>query len=104
MECHATANPGVVLREEFDDWAVLFDADTGNAVGLNPVGVAVWKCLDGKHGTRDIVNELVGEFTGAPGSVADEVQAFVDKLVEAGFAGYEVGARLPVQGTAREEI
>ena len=41
------ANPLVVLREEFDDWAVLFDPDTGNAFGLSPVGVFVWKLLDG---------------------------------------------------------
>ncbi|RPJ51839.1 MAG: SynChlorMet cassette protein ScmD, partial [Acidobacteria bacterium] len=41
------ANPTVVLREEFDDWAVLFNPDTAAAVGTNPVGVAVWKRMDG---------------------------------------------------------
>jgi hypothetical protein len=25
------ANPLIVLREEFDDWAILFDPDTGSA-------------------------------------------------------------------------
>ena len=40
------ANPLIVLREEFDDWAILFDPDTGSAVGINPVGVAIWKVLD----------------------------------------------------------
>ena len=29
------ANPLIVLREEFDDWAILFDPDTGDAFGLN---------------------------------------------------------------------
>jgi hypothetical protein len=29
----------VVLREEFDNWTILFDAATGNAFGLNPAGV-----------------------------------------------------------------
>jgi hypothetical protein len=42
------ANPLIVLREEFDDWAILFDPDTGNAFGLNPTGVFIWKLLDGK--------------------------------------------------------
>ena len=30
------ANPSVVLREEFDDWAVLFDSDSGNSLALDP--------------------------------------------------------------------
>ena len=49
MEPHdkPIANPLVVLREEFDDWAILFDPDTGNAFGLNPTGVYLWKLLDG---------------------------------------------------------
>ncbi len=90
MECCATANPCVALREEFDDWAVLFDADTGNAIGLNPVGVAIWKCLDGKHGAVAISQMLAEVFSEVSGTVEDDVQEFVDKLVDAGFAGYEV--------------
>jgi len=35
------ANPGVVLREEFDDWAVLFDPDTGESFAVDPVGVFI---------------------------------------------------------------
>ena len=37
------ANPLAVLREEFDNWAILFDPATGNAFGLNPVGVLLRK-------------------------------------------------------------
>jgi len=48
------ANPLVVLREEFDDWAVLFDPDSGNAFGLNPLGVFIWKLLDGHRTIEDI--------------------------------------------------
>ena len=36
------ANPLIVLREEFDDWAVLFNPDTGAAAGINSMGVAIW--------------------------------------------------------------
>lgn len=51
-------NPLVVPREEFDDWAVLFDPDTGNAYGLDPVGVFIWKRLDGSHTIKNILKEL----------------------------------------------
>ena len=36
------ANPYVSLREEFDDWAVLFNPDTGRGYGLSPTGVYLW--------------------------------------------------------------
>lgn len=49
------ANPIVVLREEFDDWAVLFNPDTADVVGINPVGVAVWKWMDGQRSLRPFV-------------------------------------------------
>jgi SynChlorMet cassette protein ScmD len=60
------ANPLIVLREEFDDWAILFDPDTGNAFGLNPTGVFIWKHLDGKHGVEDIVKSLRDEAEDVP--------------------------------------
>ena len=33
------ANPMVVLREEFDDWALLFDPDTNDIFTIDPVSV-----------------------------------------------------------------
>jgi SynChlorMet cassette protein ScmD len=84
------ANPVVVLREEFDDWAVLFNPDTADAVGTNPVGVAVWKRLDGKRSLGEIVTEINNHFEGVPRTALEEITSFVDKLSETGFVGYEL--------------
>jgi len=84
-----TANPLVVLREEFDDWAVLFDPDTGNAVGLNPVGVFIWKLLDGSRTVEDILKKLRESCEKVPEEVEDHLQDFIQSLVERGLAGYE---------------
>ena len=84
------ANPVVVLREEFDDWAVLFNPDTADAVGTNPVGVAVWKRLDGKRTLGEIVSEIRNDFEGVPGTALEEIAAFVDQLSGSGFVGYEL--------------
>ena len=85
-----TANPLLVLREEFDDWAVLFDPDTGDGFGLNPVSVFVWKRLDGKHSTPDILKELREECEDVPENAGQEIEDFIEALVEKGYAGYEV--------------
>ena len=82
------ANPIVVLREEFDDWAVLFNPDTADAVGTNPVGVAVWKRMDGKQSLKDIVAEINDRFEDVPAGALEEISAFVTTLAEQGFVGY----------------
>ncbi len=87
------ANPIVVLREEFDDWAVLFNPDTANAVGTNPVGVEVWKRMDGKKSLADIVSEIKNSFVDTPDAVFKEIADFVDKLAENGFVGLEVESK-----------
>ncbi|UCG12594.1 MAG: SynChlorMet cassette protein ScmD [Deltaproteobacteria bacterium] len=84
------ANPVVVLREEFDDWAVLFNPDTAEAVGTNPVGVAIWKLMDGKRSLQEIVKEIEDRFADVPDAAIDEVAAFVSRLVESGFVGYDL--------------
>jgi len=84
------ASPVVVLRTEFDDWAVLFNADTADAVGTNPVGVAVWNLLDGKRTVEEIAQKIKRTFEDAPDAVVKEVVAFVDKLAAYGFVGLEL--------------
>jgi len=81
-------NPVVVLREEFDDWAVLFNPDTADAVGINPLGVAVWKKMDGKRNLDEIVSEIKENFEETPATAPQEISAFVNTLTERGFVGY----------------
>jgi len=86
------ANPLIVLREEFDDWAILFDPDTGNAFGLNPTGVFIWKHLDGKHDTDAIVSRLREEADDVPEDAAEHARQFIAALEQQGLVGYELDA------------
>ncbi len=81
------ANFDIVLREEMDDWALLFDPGTGQVVGVNPVGAAIWKLLDGKHSIDMIIHSIQQEFSGSPESIAKDVDTFIDQLIERGFIG-----------------
>ncbi|GAB6075481.1 SynChlorMet cassette protein ScmD [Desulfurobacterium crinifex] len=84
------ANPDVLLREEFDDWALLFNPNTGKGFGINPVGVFVWKLLDGKHSVNDIVEEVRKNFRNVPDNVDEEVKRFIAALSENGLVVYEL--------------
>jgi SynChlorMet cassette protein ScmD len=85
----AVANPTIVLREEFDDWAILFDPDTGKAFGLNPTSVFIWKLLDGKNSAAEIAKKLSAKFNNVPAEASEHVNKVIQDLVEKGFAGYE---------------
>lgn len=84
------ANSMLVLREEFDDWAILFDPDTGDALGLNPVAVLIWKHMDGSRTQDDIVEVVRAKCEDVPDDAADHVAAFIDELIGRGYVGYEV--------------
>lgn len=84
------SNHLVVLREEFDDWAILFDPDTGKGYGLNPVSVLIWKCLDGKHSLTDIATTLTENCENIPNNVEIHINDFIHDLLENGLAGNEL--------------
>ena len=83
------ANPVAVLREEFDEWAVLYNPDTAGAISINPVGIAVWKLMDGKHDVAAIAAEVKGRFEDVPETVQDDMVSFIHDLEEHGFVRYE---------------
>ncbi len=83
------ADPMLVLREEFDDWAILFDPDTGDSFGVNPVSVFIFKHLDGRNTLDDIMKKLRVECEDAPDDAEQYVAEFIDSLVQKGFAGFE---------------
>jgi SynChlorMet cassette protein ScmD len=84
------ANPLVILREEFDDRAILFDPETGNTFGINPIGVLVWKHLDGRHSLFDIAQIVYERAEAAPSDVTSHIENFVKAVVDLGLAGYKV--------------
>ncbi len=83
------ANPIAILREEFDDYAVLFNPDTGDAVGLNPVGVAIWKLMDGARCVTEIVASISDQFSDTPVNIEEDVIIFMKDLYDRGLIGAE---------------
>jgi SynChlorMet cassette protein ScmD len=85
------ANPVVVLREEFDDWAVLYNPDTAVAVGLSPTAVAAWKLIDGRRDIEAIVTEVTAAYSDVPETAGDEVRELLDGFLRDGFVGVPDG-------------
>ena len=86
-------NPVVVLREEFDDWAVLYNPDTAAAVGINPIGVAIWKLVDGRCSAPQIVQKVLETYDQVTETAPQEITQYLDQLVADGFLGLQVNGQ-----------
>ena len=80
-------NPNVMLREEFDDWAILFNPDSGHGFGLNPTGVCLWKLLDGGYSIDLLFEEIHRHAEEVSEQARDHIGAFIEALVAQGLAG-----------------
>jgi hypothetical protein len=79
-------NPDVVLREEDEDGALLFNPDTDQIRVLNLTGLFVWKSCDGSQDLPGILAAMQDAFDQVPDDeVAAQIQEFVDEMVTAGF-------------------
>ena len=78
--------PQISLREEYDDWAFLYNPDTGATVGLTPTGVTIWKCLIERRDLDGIKKALSEEFKDLPDDLGADINAFLDQVVDLGFA------------------
>ena len=67
----------------------MFNPDTAEAVGINPIGVDIWKQRNGKQTVNDITNNIHGKYADVSKNATEETFAFIQQLSEKGFIGYE---------------
>jgi SynChlorMet cassette protein ScmD len=84
------ANPSLQIRDDFDDFAILFDPHSGKAFGLNPVGELIWKSLKDETSLGDIILQVKANCRNITESAEREICAFVDQLEKNGLIGRRV--------------
>ena len=87
MECRPAVNPGLVLRIEDDDCALLFDPDNGRVQMLNRSAVDVWQLLDGKRTLQDVVECLRESYDDLDDTVPEQILDLVERLATLGAVG-----------------
>ena len=80
-------NPNMVLREEGDEGAILFDPDSGAVRVLNCTAVAVWKLLEQERTVKEILGELRDQFEDVDAEAEEQVLGLVQELVRIGAVG-----------------
>ena len=88
LDARLAVNPLMVLREESDACALLFDPDSGQVHVLNPTAVAVWKHFDGHRTLREITRSLAEQFDGMGAEAEGQVLALARSLAQLGAVGF----------------
>jgi hypothetical protein len=68
-----------------DGGAVLLRLDNGQYHGINQIGRVIWGLIGNGVALDDLVTRLDAEVEGAPESLRDEVERFVQDLSERGL-------------------
>jgi hypothetical protein len=74
----------MVLREEGDEGAILFDPDTGAVRILNPTAAAIWKLLAEGRALPEVLAALPELFEDVDEDVQDQVLQLTGHLVRIG--------------------
>jgi len=79
-EDRPAADPQVVVRPEFEDWGLLFHPRTGEVMGTNAVGMAIFRLLDGRATVEEIARKIQLRFEDSPDTVLTDTLTFLKAL------------------------
>ncbi len=81
-------NPDIVLREEDEDGALLFNPGTNQVRVINLTGLFIWQHCDGQSKLEEILEAMLEAFEDVPANqVGQHVQEFLDGRLRSGFIG-----------------
>jgi len=88
MSIHYLCNPDVVLREEDESGALLFNPDTNQVKVINNTGLFIWNQFGSENNAETVAKALIEAFEDAPeDQVAQDVDEFITELLNTGFIG-----------------
>lgn len=87
LNSRLAVNPNLVLREEDDDCALLFDPDRGSVQLLNRTAVEVWKRLDGQRSLREVLLSLKETFADVDAAAEEQILQLARSLADLGAVG-----------------
>ncbi len=79
-----------VAFEMLGDEAVLFDCQSGTYFGLNEVGTAIWRQLEGGQTEQAILDHIAAEYAIDRETCKQDVTELLQSLLDAGLVSRDV--------------
>ena len=87
LDTRLVVNPNMVLRQEDDGAAMLYDPDSGAVRIINGSAVATWKLLDGQRTVAQVLQALHDMYNGMDAKADEQVLALLRTLYSRGAVG-----------------
>jgi hypothetical protein len=87
MDTRLVPKPSVVLREEDDNYALLYDPESGSVRILNSTAAAIWNLIDGRRTVGEVMALLREAFEGLDASAETQLLRLIQGLYQVGALG-----------------
>lgn len=77
--------PGTFAENQIDGETVIMQIDTGDFFSLAGSALTIWQLLDGTRDRDALIAQLCADFGADEATVADDLDAFLTSLKEAGL-------------------
>jgi hypothetical protein len=71
-----------ILKEEADNWGILYKPEKDLSFTINPVGAFIWKRLNTGCSVRDLIDKVKETFINVPEAVENDVVELIERLLE----------------------
>ena len=88
-------NPDVIFRADFDDAAILFHPQLGEAISVSGFALDLWRALDGTRSLAEISRALSAQYDQSPEVILEDTLAFTQDLYRRMFVLTEPLAPIP---------
>jgi hypothetical protein len=73
-------NDAALMTNELGDELVIMDNESGNYIGLNPIGYVIWKQLDSPAKVKDLVKNLTNRYNIKQEECEIDTIAYLEKM------------------------
>ncbi|MBI5958807.1 MAG: PqqD family peptide modification chaperone [Chloroflexi bacterium] len=88
MSTKLVRNPDIVIREENEHGALMFNPDTNQIKLLNNMAITIFRLCDGSHDIPAIIKTIKESYDQVPADLVDEhVTLFVDYMLKNQMVG-----------------
>ena len=81
-------NPAVIIRDDFEDFGIIYNPETDKSYSINQTGVEILKHIQSQTPIPEIADKLRENFSEVPDDISGRVDMFIKTLIDKGLLFY----------------
>ena len=81
-------NPAVIIRDDFEDFGIIYNPETDKSYSINQTGVEILKHIQSQTPIPEIADKIRENFSEVPDDISGRVDMFIKTLIDKGLLFY----------------